>query len=301
MCIEPPIHAPKDKFTEAMSGLNFGNLATQNTWGGNVGDYAFIFIATLATYVVAWFTMHNYGFTFFQTQAGSLYRYAQVRALINWAKKQRTSEAKQYIYDLRYIFGSVWFTGVFRMSDLTQDLAPEQKMSAKRAYTQAMEWSSYVQAFFAYLIGAFFFVMVFFTWYTPLYDNAGAIGPGTDVAGWYIALIVLVALVLLFHKTATILTFTNWYPPRVVGYIVEFIAILLCLGVLICSAVLATTEAWGFIGTAVTSGLLIFILALYLIWVIIHGRAILFFYERMDRLSALKAESPSAGTPAASA
>lgn len=279
-----------------MSGLHLGNLATGTGWGGNNGDYALILIGTLATFAVSWFSMTGWGYESFQERASNALHFSRIRDVIKWIHKERTDKALEFKAAMSYVFGSVWLRYIFGLPPgFADEKTPEEKKVwrlAERRYAMAMEYSSYIEAGFSYLIGAEMWVMIFFTWWTALYDNATAIGPGTTVAGWYIALIVLVCITLLFHKTAAILCFANWFPPRVAGYILEVLAIFTTLGVLICSAVLATTEAWGFLGTAIVAFLLMIALFFYFIWLLIHARIVVYLWHYVIDIEAHMNKTP---------
>jgi hypothetical protein len=260
-----------------MSGLHLGNLATGTGWGGNVGDYSLILIGTLATFAAAWFSMTGWGYEQFQNQASQGLRFHRIKEYILWLNKTKTNEAERWKANFDYVFGSFYLSYMFRVPSLTKPdkVTREQWKEAEYKYSRAMEVASYIEAGFSYFIGALLFVMVFMTWWTGLYDNASAIGPGTTVYGWVIALIVFDCLILLFHKTAAILCFANHAISRIIGYVLELIVIAFCLGSLVCSAVLATTEAWGFVGVAVVAFLLMVVIIFYFLWLLVHARIVL--------------------------
>lgn len=284
------------------AGLHLGNLATGTGWGGNLGDYGLIFIGTVASCAIAWFSMTNWGFEQFQSKASNALHWSRIRTYIYWLKKTRTSQAERWKAELSYIFNSVWLGTLFRVRDkvFEKDVTSKDMKEAEQRYAMAMEYSSYVQAAFAYTIGALFFLMSFFTWYTLLYDNASAIGPNNNLAGWVIAMIVLVCVTIVLHKTATILCFVNWFFPRVAGYILEFITIFIALFAAICAAVACTTEAWGFLGVAIPGFLLAALLAIYFIWLLVHARIVLALFatvEGIDEVVMMSRKSAPA-TPA---
>lgn len=276
------------------SAIGSNTFGTTNQWGGNIFDTAFSSALFMVCLQFAFWTFFDFGFTSYQALGNVTTKWRHYMVVWHWMYKTKNPKVEESevntignYFKTYYLGNLVGMKKLSVYSDL-KALKSEERENIKRKFAVAWNAASWIQWAFTMVHRLCWTVMWFFILYAGIYGVPGALGPGTNTNGWYIAAIVFAMCVTFFHGVATTLVFSNWTIMHFIGILLEILCVLGSVGIVVCTSVLAFTNVSYFIVAAVFAGVITIGFVVIVLWEIFLASPLIFLFRRTLYLYEIK-------------